>query len=452
MSKEDTNTTGQDNAGDDELTEEEIALIDESNRKRKKWIIRIAILLIVVIIGAVAYIYASDKSAKGQIKDFEKAVNNRDYTTLIEMMKTNEKELTKMDMKHFVDYINKGKNKTRFNKEIDKMLDNVDAKDNYDVSMGQITDNNGNAIVKANRDGSRFLFLNKLAFQPQFYTAVIDEGNNKTKYEYEEDGKSHKILASANQDNEMGKVFVGDYEIDAVKSFDDATIDGTINGQLHVNTDKLNKDNQVVVKDEFPQSWFKVKLENTEKLDDNYTLLIDGNEVDYDKDKVYGKFPADIYFTLSAKGRMNDAQIKTNEVEVNANEKDKPQELKLKFDQKSIDKQVEKDKVIEKNAKEFLEKYTDKLNTAYKVSDFSALKRFFEDDESDVAKNIEKQVKSKKDTQFKKPKFKSYNRSDGTITIVLTKKDDDKNTITSQYKLDYDEEKEEFKIKEYTDV
>lgn len=452
MSKEDTNTTGQDNAGDDELTEEEIALIDESNRKRKKWIIRIAILLIVVIIGAVAYIYASDKSAKGQIKDFEKAVNNRDYTTLIEMMKTNEKELTKMDMKHFVDYINKGKNKTRFNKEIDKMLDNVDAKDNYDVSMGQITDNNGNAIVKANRDGSRFLFLNKLAFQPQFYTAVIDEGNNKTKYEYEEDGKSHKILASANQDNEMGKVFVGDYEIDAVKSFDDATIDGTINGQLHVNTDNLNKDNQVVVKDEFPQSWFKVKLENTEKLDDNYTLLIDGNEVDYDKDKVYGKFPADIYFTLSAKGRMNDAQIKTNEVEVNANEKDKPQELKLKFDQKSIDKQVEKDKVIEKNAKEFLEKYTDKLNTAYKVSDFSALKRFFEDDESDVAKNIEKQVKSKKDTQFKKPKFKSYNRSDGTITIVLTKKDDDKNTITSQYKLDYDEEKEEFKIKEYTDV
>lgn len=452
MSKEDTNTTGQDNAGDDELTEEEIALIEESNRKRKKWIMRIAILLIVVIIGAVVYIYASDKSAKGQIKDFEKAVNNRDYTTLIEMMKTNEKELTKMDMKHFVDYINKGKNKTRFNKEIDKMLDNVDAKDNYDVSMGQITDNNGNAIVKANRDGSRFLFLNKLAFQPQFYTAVIEEGNNKTKYEYEEDGKSHKILASANQDNEMGKVFVGDYEIDAVKSFDDATIDGTINGQLHVNTDKLNKDNQVVVKDEFPQSWFKVKLENTEKLDDNYTLLIDGNEVDYDKDKVYGKFPADIYFTLSAKGRMNDAQIKTNEVEVNANEKDKPQELKLKFDQKSIDKQVEKDKVIEKNAKEFLEKYTDKLNTAYKVSDFSALKRFFEDDESDVAKNIEKQVKSKKDTQFKKPKFKSYNRSDGTITIVLTKKDDDKNTITSQYKLGYDEEKEEFKIKEYTDV
>ncbi|OEL08261.1 TcaA NTF2-like domain-containing protein [Staphylococcus equorum] len=452
MSKEDTNTTGQDNAGDDELTEEEIALIEEANRKRKKWIIRITLLLIVIIIGVVVYIYASDKSAKGQIKDFEKAVNNRDYTTLIEMMKTNEKELTKMDMKHFVDYINKGKNKTRFNKEIDKMLDNVDAKDNYDVSMGQITDNNGNAIVKANKDGSRFLFLNKLAFQPQFYTAVIDEGNNKTKYEYEEDGKSHKILASANQDNEMGKVFVGDYEIDAVKSFDDATIDGKINGQLHVNTDNLNKDNQVVVKDEFSQSWFKVKLENTEKLDDNYTLLIDGNEVDYDKDKVYGKFPADIYFTLSAKGRMNDAQIKTNEVEVNANEKDKPQELKLKFDQKSIDKQVEKEKVIEKDAKKFLEKYTDKLNTAYKVSDFSALKRFFEDDESDVAKNIEKQVKSKKETQFKKPKFKSYNRSDGTITIVLTKKDDDKNTITSQYKLSYDEEKEEFKIKEYTDV
>ncbi|MBF0795239.1 TcaA NTF2-like domain-containing protein [Mammaliicoccus lentus] len=452
MSNEDIKQSNKNDVNDDELTDEEVALLEEAKRKRRKWIIRIAILVFIIIIGAIIYIYATDKSAKGQIDDFQKSVNNRDYNTLIEMMKTNEQELTKTDMQHFVDYINKDENKSRFDKEIAKMKHNVEDKKTYDVSMGKITDKNGRTIVEAKRDGSRFFFLSKLVFKPNFYPAVISESYNTAHYTYQKDDKSKNVIAEPNRKTDFGKFFVGDYDLDATKSFDESLIDGSVDGQLHINTDKVNKNNEVIVKDDFPQTWFKVKFENNEKLDDNYKLFIDDNEVKYEKDKVYGKFPANMYFNLKAKGRMNDAIIETNEIEVSENEKDKPQELKLTFNQSDIDKELKKEKEIENKAKEFLEAYTDKLNTAYKVSDFRALKRYFEDDESDVAKNIEKQVKSKKETQFTKPKFQSYDRSDNEVTIVLNKKDDDKNNITSKYTLKYDKDKDRFTIKDYTDI
>ena len=103
MSNEDIKPSNKNDVNDDELTDEEVVLLEEAKKKRRKWIIRISILVFIIIIGAIIYIYATDKSAKGQINDFEKAVNKRDYSTLIEMMKTNEQELTKTDMKHFVD-------------------------------------------------------------------------------------------------------------------------------------------------------------------------------------------------------------------------------------------------------------------------------------------------------------------------------------------------------------
>src|SRR5699024_2583978 len=147
MSNEDIKPSNQNDVNDDELTDEEIALLEEAKRKRRKWIIRISIFVFIIIIGAIIYIYATDKSAKGQINDFEKAVNKRDYSTLIEMMKTNEQELTKTDMKHFVDYINQEENKSRFDKEIAKMKENVEDKETYGVSMGKITDKNGRTII-----------------------------------------------------------------------------------------------------------------------------------------------------------------------------------------------------------------------------------------------------------------------------------------------------------------
>lgn len=195
-----------------------------------------------------------------------------------------------------------------------------------------------------------------------------------------------------------------------------------------------------------------MKLKNNVDLDKDYKLLIDGEEVDLEKGKVYGKYPANSVITISAKGRANNSSLETKEVELEANEENKPQTVELVFRDSDIEKHKKINKEIEIEAEKFMKDYTKKLNTGYEVSDFSALQYYFEDKNSDVAQHIKMQVESKKKSEFSNPQVKSYERNDTEIKLVLSKKDEKGNIINSKYELVYDYQEKDFKIKGYTDI
>ncbi|MBO0377060.1 TcaA second domain-containing protein [Staphylococcus warneri] len=437
------------------LTDEERALLEKDKKRKRKWIKWGIIIGAIIIIGVVVYIYASSKSAKGQIDEFEKAVDKRDYTKLLELMKSNEQEINKTDMKHFVDYVKKPENKKQYQKDMKAIKDKVKNGEKYDPDVGQLKDKNGHTMIDVSKDGARFLFINRIAFEPKFYKVYVKGYDNKAVYEFKNNNKARKVVAPAHQDTELGAFMVGDYDVDATKSYKDkdSPVEGNLDGRIHINTDDIGKNKKIYANEQFGEAWFKVAFENTQTLDKkDYTLMIDDKKVDYKKDKVYGKFPADTYFTVKGQGQMSGEVINTDEVEVEANKNKAPQTIKLTFKQNEIKKQQKKDKEIEKGAKDFLEDYTDRLSTGYQVSDFSGVESMFEDKNSDVAKSIKKQVKSKKEHKYSKPKIKSYKRDGNEITVVLSKKDEDDNVITSQYTLSYDESSDEYKIKDYTDV
>lgn len=440
---------------DNELTDEEIALLEKSRKKKKRLIFTIVFLMILIFIGVVIYLIVENKNAQSQINDFDKAVKERKYSKLVEMMKSNEHDVTNDDMKHFCDYILlNDENKKRFNSEITQLKKTVDKDNAYDNSVGQIKDKNGRSIIDVSRDGVKLFVFQKVSFEPNYYKVYVEDSGNQVKYEFENNGKPRNVIVPEGHKTELGDFFVGQYDVDATKKYDEenSDVEGTSEGQIKINTDKANQKRNVIATDDFNETWFKVDLKNQNELEDNYTLLIDGKKQNYKKNKVYGKYPSNSYITVSAQGRMNDSTIHTNDVEVEANKTNKPQVITLSFKQKEIDKELKKNEEVKKAAKDFLERYTKSLNTAYKVSDFNGMKRFYEDDNSDVAKNIEKQVKSKKKTQFSDVKLTSFSRKSDTVKVILSKKDNHNRFIQSEYTLKYNENDDEFKIIDYTDV
>lgn len=434
------------------LTDEEKELLEQHKKKKRKWIVRGIVALIIILIALAIYFFIASKGASGQINEFDNAVKHKDYKKLTEIIKSGQKSINTIDAKHFIEYVNQPENRERYNSEIKKMKKALNDEAAHDSTIGKITDKNGHTIVDVTQNGNRFLFLNDLAFEPNFYNVYLKEGNNNASYEFKNNGSQRKVVSNANNETELGQFFVGNYNVEVIKSFKEKPLDGSVDGHLHVNTDQADKNKKLEAKEDIPQAWFKVKLKNNEELDKDYKILIDGEEVDYEKNKIYGKYPADAPIAISAVGRANNQSLETKESEVKANKEDKAQTIELTFKESDIEKQRKINKDIEKDAEKFMKAYTKKLNTGYEVSDFSALQYYFEDKNSSVAKNIKDQVESKKKSEFTDPKVTSYERNDTEIQLVLSKKDKKGRVINSRYDLVYDYKEKEFKIKDYTDI
>lgn len=419
----------------------------------KKYILYSLFLIPVIIIGFIIYWAMTNKSALGQVNDLDKAIRNKDYDTVAQVLKIEGDTITKTEAKHIVDYLHKNENRSRYQKEIKTIKSNVKDDEKADSQVGEITDKKGKPIITVSRNGVKALIFEKLAFTPHYRTVYMKSLNNKATYGYQNDGKEEKAIVNS-KTAKLGQFIVGDYDIPTTKIFDKSEVgnDDSVDGYLHINTDEADKDGKVFAKEKFEQSWFKVNLKNTSQLDNNYRLYLDDDEVDFKKNKVYGKFPAENSMIVKAKGRMDNKTISTNEVEVSANKNNKPQTVTLTFKEKEIESQLKKDKKVEKEAGKFIKKYTEELNRGYALSDFGNLKHFFVDDTSGVATNIKKQVESKKKTRFKDLKVKSSKKKDNEVVVIISKKNEKKKVITSQYTLKYDEDKKEFKIKEYTDI
>ncbi|HBU9598796.1 TPA: hypothetical protein MDI69_002384 [Staphylococcus pseudintermedius] len=434
------------------LTEEEIEVLEKYKKKKKKWIVGGIIFVAVLLVIIVLYLFFKSESMSGQISEFDKAVNDKDYNKLTEIVGSGEKSISVADAKHFVEYVNEPQNKERYNKEIKKMINDLENNKSYDSKVGRITDKNDNTVIDVSKNGNRFLFLNDLAFVPNFYNVYIKEGNNTASYEFKNNGKQSEVVSNANSKTDLGQFFVGKYELEVTKSFKDKPLSGSVDGMLSIDTDKAGSGRKLEAEEDIPQVWFIVKLKNNVDLDKDYKLLIDGEEVDLEKGKVYGKYPANSVITISAKGRANNSSLETKEVELEANEENKPQTVELVFRDSDIEKHKKINKEIEIEAEKFMKDYTKKLNTGYEVSDFSALQYYFEDKNSDVAQHIKMQVESKKKSEFSNPQVKSYERNDTEIKLVLSKKDEKGNIINSKYELVYDYQEKDFKIKGYTDI
>src|SRR5699024_8426097 len=233
----------------------------EDKRNYKKPLIIVGIILVIlIIIGLVIYFVINTQDAEAQVKEFEKAVEKKDYSKLSNLLTTNEQRVTEEDAQHFVNYLEQGNNKDKFDKQITQIKNNIKDKGQYNEKLGEIKDNNNHTYIKLKKDGKRFFFIDKITYEPVFYNVYIKEGNNTASYQYKNNNdKRTDVTANKNKTTKLGEFFIGNYDMDATKEFkeDESLVTGSVDGSIHINTDELDKESKVLAQDHFDQAWFK---------------------------------------------------------------------------------------------------------------------------------------------------------------------------------------------------
>lgn len=417
--------------------------MDYKNRKRKYLLFGIILVIILVIIG-VAYYLISLNNAKGQIREFERFIQQNDYKSIANKLSNNEQTLSKTDAKNFVVFVKKKQNKERYNKQIKNIKSNIDQNKEYNTEYGSITDQYGNNLITVKKNGKKFFLIDKLEFKPKLTNVYVKEFNNTGFYHYKQ-GKNKETLADSNQTTELGKFFVGKYSIKADKTIKESLHNGTVTGKLNIDLTNREDTNKIYADEDFNQSWFKIKLNNNSLLEKNsYKVLVDNKSIDYKPQKVYGKYYTPTDLKVYVTGQLEGKEFKTNTINIRRNYKNEYQDLKLSFDKNQIEDYKKDSNELKDKAKDYIKKYVKSLNKAYNKKEYKYVSEFIKPN-SELEKQLKNNIQGKEKVEFKEVNINKVERDNNKVTINLSKKIDNDLT-TSKYILNYNELEKDFII------
>ncbi|MCO4360689.1 hypothetical protein MTR04_10210 [Staphylococcus agnetis] len=428
---------------------------EESKSKRTKTILfTIFGLIVAMIIGLVSYlIFTNNKTA--QLDDFKEAIYSKDYDKVAKTLSSKDLKITHAEAKRFVDYMIHDNNRSKFEKEINHIKQNIENSNRNTVDFGFLTDNRNRKIIEVKMNGNKFLFVDKLAFKPILQKVFI-ENNSRSNAKFEVsniENEQHVIMAKKNEITSIGEYLVGRYDLDAVKIYDEDNllINGKVQGNIRFNTDNINKNGNVIAHTNFKGITFKVNIFNDEMLDNNIQIYINDKSIDYKSNKVYGEYPGEKPLKVYAKGKLGDKDFKTNTVTIESDQSAESQKIELEFDGDNIDDYIRQVKDIKLHAKSFMEDYTKDLNKAYNERDYSIIESYIKSD-SELEQHMHSMVEGKMKNQYKRPEFESVDYQNGQVKVVLKKQNQNKDMVKSKYVLEYQESDESFKILNYQDV
>lgn len=419
---------------------------EEKNRKitSKQIFIGVLSVILILVIGLMIWIY-NQTSPSGELDDLKKAVHSKDYQDISKHLSSSKYDISDSDIERLTKYIHKDIGLKNFDKQINQ-LQKSSKKENKDGKVGQIKDKHNQVILTVTNDGKKLFFVDKIHIEPIYHSVYIKEADNTASYQFENHDSSKDIKAKGNETTEIGEFIVGKYDVETTKELEE----GSMDGQLTIDTSKKDKDKKIIAQQDFKQAQFKTEVSDAGDIDkDSLKINIDGKDKTYKEGKVYGYFPIEQTPDIYIKGDFDGETYKTNVRSIpNTNG---VETLQFKFNQDAINKHKAKNKRIENKAKGFMKDYTEALNKAYKSSNFDDVSDYFVPN-TDTANHIKKKVESKQKSKFKDGEVSNIKKDQSTINLVYKKKDEKNRQITSEYELQYDDKKEEFKIKSYQDV
>ncbi|HDH6142861.1 TPA: hypothetical protein PI730_002819 [Staphylococcus aureus] len=428
---------------------------EESKSKRTKTILfTIFGLIVVMIIGLIGYLVLTSNT-KAQLDDFKDAIYSKDYDEVAKTLSSKDLKITHAEAKRFVDYMIHDNNRSKFEKEINHIKQNIENSNRNTVDFGFITDNRNRKIIEVKMNGNKLLFVDKLAFKPILQKVFI-ENNSRSNAKFEVsniENEQHVVMAKKNEITSIGEYLVGRYDLESVKIYDEdnSLINGKVQGNIRFNTDNINKNGNVIAHTSFKGITFKVNIFNDEKLGNDIQIYINDKSIDYKSEKVYGEYPGEKSLKVYAKGKLGDKDFKTNTVTIESDQSAEPQKIELKFDGDNIDDYIRQVKDIKLHAKSFMEDYTKDLNQAYKEKDYSIIESYIKRD-SDLEQHMRSMVEGKTKNQYKRPEFESVDYHNGQVKVILKKENQNKEMIKSKYVLEYKQSEERFIILSYQDI
>lgn len=412
-----------------------------TKRRNKKIIIILSITLLVIITALIFYFFYKN-NATSQIEDFKEDVKNNRYENIANKLSNNSNHISKLEAKHFVKYIKRKDNYKRFIKEIDVIKSNIKSNKSNDNELGEITDFNGKTIISVNKNGRSMLLINKITLEPHLYSVYVEEYDNRATYKYKI-GKMHTAISEKNSKTKIGEFFVGNYGVKSKKTIKESLLNGSINGEIFIDTDNADKNKNVLAQDYFDQSSFKVEMKNSKLLDEK-TLNINNHSIDYKKNKIYGKYPNESNLIVYGKGKIDGNEFKTDIKKVNNSYRDKYKNITLNFKEDEIVVFQKENKKTKKKAETFISEYHKALNKAYKKADYKFVEKYIKED-TKLSKHTKHIITSKKKVKFSELEIKDVKRNQNDFYITVNRKiNKNQNEVT--YILKYNSDSKDFKI------
>lgn len=375
---------------------------NENKWSKKKLIKAIVTLVIIALLIVSIVLFISKNNANAQLDRFSESIENGDADVLAEMLSTNERKMTTDEAKNLITYFKTNENPKRLSDTVDEVEEKLKS-DESTSQLGTLKDKNGKPVISFSKNGKHLFVLDKISIEPHYKDVYIKELDNTAVYSFD---TKHQVTVDRNKINKLGSFVVGDYDIPVKKKFKEGSVQGTVDGIIHINTDEVNKNDQIVADQKFNQTKISVKLHNDSKLESKNTKLLINDEItSLKKDNVYGYFPNEQSFTVQAKGEVKGHRFRTNKVEVlQGTTANSHQVVNLRFDEKDINKAVKEDEKIKQKLSKFIKEYMDDLNKAYKNTEYDEISNYIKEDSS-----AEK---------FMKPKFKHKQSIKYTDTSV----------------------------------
>lgn len=398
--------------------------MNEETNKKQKWpkrklIKAIVTLVIIALLVVSVFIFVSKNNANAQIKRFSESIENNNANVLAEVLSTNDKQMTTEEAKNLISYLKSDENPNRLDDTLKKVKKNLKS-GNSISELGTLKDKNGEPVISFSKNGKKLFVLDKISIEPHYREVYIRELDNTATYEFD---NKHRVAVDKNKVSKLGEFVVGDYDVPVKKVFRDSSVNGKINGKIHVNTDDIQKGNHIVAKQDFNQTKIKIKLHNDDKLSDkNRKVIINGNTKPLKKDKVYGYFPNSNSFSVEAKGEMKGHRFKTNKVEVlQGTTNNSTQVVNLYFDEKQISKEIKKEEKMKNKLSKFIKAYIDDLSKAYKNKDYNEVSKYIKSN-SDAEKFMEPKFKDKQSVKYKNIDVEKVEKEGNSFKITVKKR------------------------------
>lgn len=421
-------------------------------RKKKKYMRWGIALSVITILLAGVYFAIQLVSPSEDLKDFEEAVLNKNYHAVAKTLSTNDKKMSDIEAQLLVTYLLKDKGEDKFKEDINRIQRATKHNDNDNSQYGTIKDNKGRNIIEVNKDGKKFFLVDNISIEPQYINVYIDADKTKPTYEYRTGEKKSKVQTLGNRETKVGQFVPGNYTVDAKKIFNSSKIKGSSEGKLVINTEKYKKDQNVIVHPEFIDIQFKVNVINADGINpEDIDIHINNTTEAYKPNKVYGDYPNSTHLKVYASSEIAGKTVKSQSKSVEQKDEQDSHAIDLKFDESEIKKQKDKESDIKRKAKAFMKDYTDDLTKAYQKVKSSDVSKYFEK-QSETGEHIKNQIDSKRKEKFKDATVTDMKVNGNEVTLKLSKLNKKNDRIKSSYKLEYDDSKDTFKIKEYHDI
>lgn len=294
---------------------------------KKSWVIIGIIAAIVAVLLILFLIAKQQTSVTHQANKTAEAIKSNDPNEVKKYVTSDGKALTKEEAKAFLDILNGDNAYKKIGNTVKEKGVSMKREHKYSENVDYLNE----TVMNIEQEGKKWLFFDDYKFDIPSYTIGMDDITDGGEITYTRDGKKHKV----DENGTIGKFPLGYYDLKATKKVDGKDYKGQL--QIH------SSQHSSLAHSNFKEITFKADIENYSIDEDETTLYINNKSHNFDSSETYGPYPPDekveVYAVTNVEGKKFTSE---KEVVKASDDSEEPATVKLSFDDKAIDKQIDK--------------------------------------------------------------------------------------------------------------